>query len=266
MAKFVVRGVCCAMLMSFAGASAASAALPEKAPAVFDFTVGHNSSGINNVANGNARIYHATSPDLGAYSIRATAWTLKTSDNKVYASKLMVYSGGLGVISSLSNDDGTGSGGKHQVDNHVNKDFILLQFSRQVKLTSAVLNTYDLSGTRDSDAIVKFGTTPGFDWQNDIGLAGKMKTQLDAMFGGTLAYNTSSTGNRTVALNPDRFSGDLWLIGPSWNPPGSDTRVDAFKLASLAAIPEPATWAMMIGGFGLVGAAARRRVRMAASA
>jgi hypothetical protein len=31
------------------------------------------------------------------------------------------------------------------------------------------------------------------------------------------------------------------------------------------AIPEPATWAMMIGGFGMLGAAARRRPRMAVS-
>jgi hypothetical protein len=28
-----------------------------------------------------------------------------------------------------------------------------------------------------------------------------------------------------------------------------------------AAVPEPATWAMMIGGFGLIGAASRRRAR-----
>lgn len=30
---------------------------------------------------------------------------------------------------------------------------------------------------------------------------------------------------------------------------------------SVAAIPEPATWAMMLGGFGLIGAASRRRSR-----
>jgi hypothetical protein len=30
-----------------------------------------------------------------------------------------------------------------------------------------------------------------------------------------------------------------------------------------AAVPEPATWALMIGGFGMVGAAARRRTRTA---
>lgn len=36
---------------------------------------------------------------------------------------------------------------------------------------------------------------------------------------------------------------------------------DAFEFDNLAiaAVPEPATWAMMIGGFGLVGAASRRR-------
>jgi hypothetical protein len=32
-----------------------------------------------------------------------------------------------------------------------------------------------------------------------------------------------------------------------------------------APVPEPATWAMMIGGFGLLGAAARRRRRIAVS-
>ena len=34
---------------------------------------------------------------------------------------------------------------------------------------------------------------------------------------------------------------------------------------SLAAVPEPATWAMMIGGFGMIGAAARRRNRVSVS-
>ncbi len=31
------------------------------------------------------------------------------------------------------------------------------------------------------------------------------------------------------------------------------------QLTYLAVVPEPATWGMMIGGFGLVGFAARRR-------
>jgi hypothetical protein len=40
---------------------------------------------------------------------------------------------------------------------------------------------------------------------------------------------------------------------------------NSFEFDNLAAgaVPEPATWAMMIGGFGLIGAASRRRARAA---
>ena len=37
-------------------------------------------------------------------------------------------------------------------------------------------------------------------------------------------------------------------------------------LVPLAAVPEPASWALMIAGFGLVGAAMRRRAAAAAAA
>jgi len=63
-------------------------------------------------------------------------------------------------------------------------------------------------------------------------------TTLDAMF-------TLTTKN-----NPDN------------RPGGSGTPI--FTLGSVSvpnAIPEPATWAMMIGGFGLIGMASRRRSR-----
>ncbi|WP_235927536.1 PEPxxWA-CTERM sorting domain-containing protein [Sandarakinorhabdus rubra] len=40
---------------------------------------------------------------------------------------------------------------------------------------------------------------------------------------------------------------------------GNGERVFRFEIGSSPAIPEPATWAMMIAGFGLVGAAARQR-------
>jgi hypothetical protein len=47
---------------------------------------------------------------------------------------------------------------------------------------------------------------------------------------------------------------------------GTLTEVDRagrFVLGTTAAVPEPASWAMMIGGFGLLGAAARRRTTVA---
>lgn len=40
---------------------------------------------------------------------------------------------------------------------------------------------------------------------------------------------------------------------------------DNIRVESVAAIPEPGTWAMMLGGFGLVGFAARRRRGVAAA-
>jgi hypothetical protein len=40
---------------------------------------------------------------------------------------------------------------------------------------------------------------------------------------------------------------------------GSGERVLRFTIGDVAPVPEPATWAMMIAGFGLVGAAMRRR-------
>ena len=42
-------------------------------------------------------------------------------------------------------------------------------------------------------------------------------------------------------------------------PAGGDTRYIASGFASAGAVPEPAAWALMISGFGLAGAALRRR-------
>jgi hypothetical protein len=41
--------------------------------------------------------------------------------------------------------------------------------------------------------------------------------------------------------------------------PGGSQLASQLKLLALPAIPEPATWAMLIAGFGLTGAAMRRR-------
>jgi hypothetical protein len=41
---------------------------------------------------------------------------------------------------------------------------------------------------------------------------------------------------------------------------------DAGFALPAAAVPEPASWALMVGGFGLVGVVARRRAARAAAA
>jgi hypothetical protein len=75
-----------------------------------------------------------------------------------------------------------------------------------------------------------------------------------------------------VTLDPTNAN-TFWLIGeyaaapyevtrPGYPPASGFSRWGQYVAAVNAAIPEPATWAMMIAGFGFVGAAARRQRRV----
>ncbi len=68
----------------------------------------------------------------------------------------------------------------------------------------------------------------------------------------TLRFTPAETNNVTLGSLSDTF-GDFTI-----NRNGLGTG-DAFKLGITAAVPEPATWAMMIGGLGLVGGTMRHR-------
>lgn len=63
-------------------------------------------------------------------------------------------------------------------------------------------------------------------------------------------YNFTDADTRSVVYYPSGFGG-----------PGSVnlTGFSRFTLSAVPAVPEPATWAMMVAGFGLLGAAMRRR-------
>jgi hypothetical protein len=77
---------------------------------------------------------------------------------------------------------------------------------------------------------------------------------------GTVIGN-HATGGFTGETDEDRFYGAVHAGGISrltiFNPPGIE--IDHIQYGFAAAIPEPASWALMLGGFGLLGAAARRR-------
>ena len=129
-------------------------------------------------------------------------------------------------------------------------------------------------------------------------LTGSQKTQVGRLVNyGTLLYNnapnTSDTVNRLAALQ-----GAIWqVINPGYTVASSTAAVNGYIAAysganyqanltgygpvggsitfitetgkygtslarqsfAFAAVPEPATWALMIGGFGLMGAVLRRR-------
>jgi len=81
---------------------------------------------------------------------------------------------------------------------------------------------------------------------------------------------SAAAGDVLIQLWEGIAPGDFSLTGSitqTWttgNRPGGSALATQIKLLDIPPIPEPATWAMMIAGFGLVGAAARRRSAVAA--
>lgn len=247
--------------LAVAASVAATVVVPAQAsaalvPAVFNFA---SSNANNNVVDGNARTFVATSSQLGTFRVRVTGWSLETTSQGTFVrdSKLTMYDGGLGVISG---DDGNGDNNRHTIDNHTRKDFLILQFDRKVQFLTGTFNTYSVyGGTKDSDAIIKNGLT-NLAWNSGLNLNNQSLSVLNALFNGSHVSLTGLTGNNTRNINPDGHMGNIWLIGSDWT--NTDRKIDGFKLGKLAVVPEPETWAMMIAGFGMAGAAIRRRARL----
>jgi|GEM_PF-1099259 len=78
--------------------------------------------------------------------------------------------------------------------------------------------------------------------------------------GGAWLSGTGEDQVYSVTLNTDRYK-EFWFGN-------NNDAADGYRLDSItvAAVPEPATWALMIGGFGLAGASLRRRRAVAATA
>ena len=74
------------------------------------------------------------------------------------------------------------------------------------------------------------------------------------------------SGGRTFSLIEFSFTRNLAdVVQPNIALPGGNGNDynGNFRISSVAgAVPEPASWALMIGGFGMVGVAARRRARV----
>lgn len=153
-----------------------------------------------------------------------------------------------------------------------------LQFSRAVTLTGGTLNAFTLAKTdangnpvkdangsivyrdyKDNDAFIGWGNNPTGAWNKNLSL---QNYNWDQVSGGLMgSVNTNSDGTAVQTFNLTNAAANTWMIGGSIN--GPDSLNDAFKLAQLTvtAVPEPTTWAMMLVGFGMIGATARYRRR-----
>lgn len=203
--------------------------------------------------DGNAKTY---TDAANTVNVRATAWSWDGST--VRDSYLGAYSGGLGVTSG----DELGLFNTHVVDNQNRIDFILLQFDQVVSLTSAVFNAFSVGRGTDSDATIGWGTLAGA-WNQGLTFDNTNGNSLNSLFAGDAeALGNGTSGPRALSLN--NAAGNFWLIGASFI--NADNKTDGFKLGSVtlktvAPVPEPSTWAMMLAGFALVGVAMRRAIR-----
>lgn len=229
------------------------------------FTTTGNTATSGTITAATSAHSYTSKVDGTTYSMRASAFSF--NGLFVETDWLGQYSQGLGVTSW---GDGTGAGNEHTIDNHGSIDFVMLQFDRPVDLVSASLYAgYPIGGTPDNDATISFATvTQGWSTTLDMNNPSLLATLLGN------AWTVDGTGHPVngsyvTALNPADHVGNLWLIGaPIIN---CDHIIDSFKLNSITvtpaagAVPEPATWATMIAGFGLTGAALRRRRSTAAA-
>lgn len=262
----------------------------------YNFNFQNGNSHIATTTNaGNSLAFSQTTAGK-SLSVTATAWNAnKAGSNYVIRkSTLGDYAGGLGVTSAY--DDLTGSAcgigacGTHQIDNFGNSarsssiDFIQLTFSQAVTLGSIsryAFGTYNsnLNGTVFDD---DFSYGKGGTVSNNLALS-------STAFAALINHNIGAAGqcshlrgycfdiSSLTAANAASATtaSTTWYVAASvLSSYGSDGNVDAFKLAGISAyvtplapppshptspVPEPASWAMMVMGFGAAGTAMRRR-------
>ncbi len=201
---------------------------------VYNFAGNNNSNSYGTPGN---TISSTATSGTTSVSMIASAWS--TISGNTVASWLGNYPEGLGVKNA--------AGDQNSVDNFAGVDFVLLQFSRPVSLTSAFVTSkgYPAFGqpVKDADFIASFGNTSAT-------LAGSIVSTVAPNF----------TGLRAIATGGE--TGKFWAITAG----GTDRTWDSFKIGQITAtaVPEPATWALMILGMGAIGVALRSRRAKAA--
>lgn len=232
------------MLRAFAVLLAAGIAAPAAAATItWDFTdparplAGTDAASITRTVDGvdlsiTSRLFAGDPGALTTLSQLATDATLKLTRE------------GVGV---------TGGGSTIQVDtnNPSAREAFIVSASTPISISALGLTEIDVN-----DTIAIYGVNAD-DTLTLLGFDGLIGTNLDGAgtFGGGVLTFTTALSPYSQFVFTTRQPGDQVFNGIV----GQGYRLGSITATFDAAIPEPATWALMIGGFGIAGAAIRRQ-------
>lgn len=142
--------------------------------------------------------------------------------------------GGLGVTSESGGSGASGFDGSLEQTNFASTEAIIFSFSQQTVLVSVEMN----NGSHADCTAITCGT---YDLWIDGGLNSSGLTALDTVFGAGLIGTVFTFVSASA---------------------GSGGAEQGFYIGGMSVVPEPATWIMMILGFGLIGLQMRRQSRI----
>ena len=245
------------------GTGVAAAMILAQAASATTYTFDTTAGATNGTVTAKTYTGTSTTPGASTLNVRVTGWHATdiagdTDHDSISAASVGLYTPGLGVLAAGE----SASSNEHQIDNIGGVDFLMLQFNQKVSLSSITRYLFGITGVSPSDSDAAYWADTGnllggtaSNWNSTINLAGN---QISEKLWTTVAGDASQ-GVKTGVTTTD--SAYVWLLGADFNA----KRNDGFKLSQFTAdtatgaVPEPASWAMMITGFGMVGASMRRR-------
>jgi hypothetical protein len=177
------------------------------------------------------------------------------------------YAGGSGTTAAgttvFQNFDGQAAGTSLGTNALVFANSVDFQAARPAFGSTANFGAVQANGTYS----VNFGPSDAFsfvlgslDTYNSLTLVyegGATQTYAGGQIVNDLSFPSGNQiSGETNGVVTYRVTSGPRLVGATFT---SSSNSFEFDNLALAAVPEPATWAMMIGGFGLIGAASRRR-------
>lgn len=246
-------------LLAAAGVAAlmASPAVASTVQASVTLPNGTTSVGPNGSANATAsRVSNTPSPGSGRAVVGRGTSVADLATRAVYS----------GLSISGANVTGTASGSSSLTDqitfniagataSTVTTISILFTTDFGYSLSGATFASVDYLATFTGGQVGGPTTTHSFTW-NDTNTTGDPAVTNSPLFSKLIEYDVVGS-TVTFAYSIGQTTDLVLTNGNSASTRGGGTRL-TFNVPQ-SPIPEPATWAMMIAGFGLVGAAMRRR-------